>query len=173
MNRLRKRAEISHLSSRMPFASGRALSSLLTSLSPADLQTGRAPDAVRNSIRAERDALAKTATPFGPLHQTITANTKGGPLPIEVQHPLAMLHYLSARSTSVANLMSRAAAAAPPTHDRPWRLVLYCDEVLPGNALAHKTQRKSWHWYWSILEWGAAALSDEVAGHTASILTNL
>ena len=150
MGRPRKCARISDLKSRMPFVTGHALSSLLTSLTPADLLPGSAPGSVRNDIRAERDALVKTITPFGSLHQTIIATTKNGPLSIEVQHPMAILHYLSSRSSSLANLISRVAAATPPSHERPWHIVLYTDEVLPGNALAHKTQRKSWHWYWSV-----------------------
>ena len=164
MSRPTNCAKVSHdLLSTMPFVSGRALSSLLTSLTPDDLHMGRTAEAVRRDLRLERDALARMPTPFGPLHQTITATTKNGPLPIEVQHPIAMLHYVSASSSSLANLISRAATAAPPSHERPWRIVLYCDEVLPGNQLAHKSQRKSWHWYWSVMEWGAAALSHEVS----------
>ena len=165
MSRPRKCARVSQLQSTLPFLSGRALSALLTQLSPEDLQSGRTANAIRHNLREERDAIVKSSTPFGPLHQTITAKTKDGTLPIEVQHPLAMLHYLSARSSSLADLISRAAAANPPSHSRPWHIVLYTDEVLPGNQLAHKTQRKSWHWYWSIAEWGAAALADEVYKH--------
>ena len=166
MSKPSKCARVSKMQPTLPFVSGRALSALLTQLSPQDLQPGRASDAVRHDLRRERDLLVKTSTPFGPIHQTITANTKDGTMPIEVQHPLAMMHYVSARSSCLADLVADAAASNPPSHARPWHIVMYMDEVLPGNQLAHKAARKGWHWYWSIAELGPAALADEVCSNS-------
>jgi hypothetical protein len=35
------------------------------------------------------------------------------------------------------------------------------DEVLPGNQLGYKSSRKMWCLYWTILDLGSAAVSDE------------
>ncbi len=81
---------------------------------------------------------------------------------LEVQHPLAMLYHCCALSNSFSKFIGQVAAARPPTIDKPWRLILYTDEVLPGNQLGYKSARKFWAVYWSILEFGSSVLSDEV-----------
>ena len=49
----------------------------------------------------------------------------------------------------------------PSDPEHPWRLVLYSDEVVPGNVIAHDNQRKVWVMYWSLLEFGPLLLSRE------------
>ena len=49
----------------------------------------------------------------------------------------------------------------PPTPARPWNMILYIGEILSGNQLAYKSARKMWCCYWSVLEFGSAALSHE------------
>lgn len=49
----------------------------------------------------------------------------------------------------------------PCSPDRPWRLVVYSDEVVPGNALSADNRRKMWVIYISFVELGPAALSRE------------
>jgi hypothetical protein len=51
----------------------------------------------------------------------------------------------------------------PPSVEKPWRLVLYADEVVPGNQLSHDNRRKVWVVYYSFLEFGSAALAREEA----------
>ena len=51
-----------------------------------------------------------------------------------------------------------ALSSSPTT---PLTLCLYADEVLPGNPLAVTTDRKLWCFYWTVLEFGSAALSNE------------
>ena len=35
--------------------------------------------------------------------------------------------------------------------DKPWRLVVYADEIVPGNPLAVSNSRKVYAMYWSFL----------------------
>ena len=49
----------------------------------------------------------------------------------------------------------------PPSLEKPWNLVLYTDEVTPGNPLATLNKRKFHTIYWSFLEFGINALSRE------------
>ena len=51
----------------------------------------------------------------------------------------------------------------PPTPEDPWTLILYTDEVTPGNVLAVVNNRKIQAIYFSFLELGANALSREEA----------
>jgi hypothetical protein len=101
-------------------------------------------------------------TPYGALHQTITVAGIDDPVQLEVQHPLAMLYHCCTLHNSFSKFIGQVAAARPPTIDKPWRLILYTDEVLPGNQLGYKSARKFWAVYWSILEFGSSVLSDEV-----------
>ena len=58
-------------------------------------------------------------------------------------------------------MSAMVARARRPALLEPWRLVLYADEILPGNQLVYTSGRKLWGFYWSVLEWGSAALADE------------
>ena len=49
----------------------------------------------------------------------------------------------------------------PSTPDNPWTLLIYSDEVTPGNPLATMNNRKFHAVYWSFLELGRNALSNE------------
>ena len=51
----------------------------------------------------------------------------------------------------------------PPSLENPWHIVLYTDEVTPGNPLATMNNRKFHAVYWSFMEFGANALSREEA----------
>jgi hypothetical protein len=60
-------------------------------------------------------------------------------------------------------LMRRRMGMYPSTPEKPWRLVLYSDEVVPGNQLSHDNKRKCWVVYFSWLELGMNALCCEDA----------
>ena len=51
----------------------------------------------------------------------------------------------------------------PPSPERPWRLVLYADEVVPGDGFKGNNLRKVWVIYFSWLELGLMQLSNEDA----------
>ena len=136
-----------------------ALAGVLKHVTMADLES----KTNRNDVRAAWNETTNINTPFGTVHQVIELQAIQGEAPIrlEVQHPLAMLHYGASSSTSLARLLQQTFQKSPCGLRRPWRIIIYTDEVLPGNQLAYKSARKAWAIYWSILEWGSAALSDE------------
>jgi hypothetical protein len=157
-----KLARLQSIRSRLPFISQSALSALLQLAANEPI-----PDASsRSDIRAARDMSVSQGTPYGALHQTITVDGIDGPVQLEVQHPLAMLYHCCTLSKSFSTFIGQLAAARPPTIDRPWRLILYTDEVLPGNQLGYKGARKFWAVYWSIYEFGSSVLSDEVGAQS-------
>ena len=59
----------------------------------------------------------------------------------------------------------RKAFAAGCSYDQPSKLLLYSDEIVPGNPLGHTLSRKVWVFYASIveLEHGNACVSAEAA----------
>ena len=155
--RPRKLARLQRLRNSLPHVSQTALAAIFKAARDEPL-----PDASRRTIARARDEFVREATPYGTLHQYMNlAAEKGEPVKLEYQHPAAMLHHVCGTSAKYSALVEAAAAAMPPTVVQPWNLILYADEMLPGNQLAYTSARKVWGWYWSISELGSAALSDE------------
>ena len=155
-----KRARILDLRSRLPYCCQSALSALLRVAE----QEGLPAAAQRWHIAAARDSVADTDTPYGKLHQQIAVpTTEGGELKLEVQAPFPCLWHACNASKQFSAMLQRRHAARPSSLAEPWRLILYCDEVVPGNQLAYKSERKFWAFYWTILDFGSAVVADEVA----------
>ena len=57
--------------------------------------------------------------------------------------------------------------------DKPWHMVLYCDETEPGEQLGGHKLRKFHATYYSFMEFGAAALSCEDLWFTLSTQRSL
>lgn len=108
----------------------------------------------RAEVRKSRDAVSQTQTIYGALHQEVRLSDD---LTMEVCAPAAMLAHASCLGP-IRRLLERALAGS---ESRRLNLILYADEVTPGNNLAHKHARKTWAWYWSVQEFGPAALASE------------
>ena len=159
-------AQLRDLRHKIPFVSQSALAAVLS------LPRDEVPDSFnRKQIREVRDEAAFTKTPYGPLHQTIEIELDSGKQKIvEVQHPAAMLYHLCLTSACFSELILRTMHKYPCSIDKPWSLIIYSDEVSPGNQLLSVNPRKVWAFYWSILEFGLHVLSDEEAWLEAIIL---
>ena len=152
-SKIARHSELSAFRQRLPYVSQRALAAVL-----AEAQRGPLP-AVRSSraVRRARDAVVVQETPYGPLHRKINV----GGLECEIQNPQAFLWCATSQSTALSNLMLRTAERSPCSQANPWRLMLYFDEVSPGNQLAYRNSRKLWAAYWTIADFGASAISKE------------
>ena len=145
----KKATRIGALRCRLPFVSQAALGALLK-LS----KDGELPEVNnRNDIRDDRDAYVAIAGLYGTLHQEVVI---ADGVTLEVCAPAAMLVHAS-RFGPMQRLLDRALRL----HGPRLHVVIYADEVTPGNQIAHKQARKTWAWYWTIQEFGPAALSDE------------
>ena len=60
-------------------------------------------------------------------------------------------------------LVARTLSQHPCTAQKPWRIIFYSDEVVPGNVLSADVSRKVQCVYISFMEFGAVALSKEEA----------
>ena len=158
MEPAKKVARPSCIQARLPFISGRALSTLLELAKHEDLPQATS----RASLREARDKEVRIETPYGALHQHICIEGEGGKqIDIEVQHPLSMLWHICRSCQGFANLLHPLLSSPENGPGKPLNIILYMDEVMPGNPLAVTTERKIWAVYWSILELGSAALSQE------------
>lgn len=100
---------------------------------------------------------------LGPLIQNMPMLTsEGNHVQIAIASFLVFIAALFARSEGSFHAMLRDKHSQnPSTVDRPWSLILYLDEVIPGNVLG-RAERKSWAFYASFLQFG-----DQLCHHDA------
>lgn len=140
------------LRAKIPFISHRALAAVLQIAKDETLPWIGSKKVISDS----RDTRVSKRTPYGAIHQQIPLGSSGKTF--EIQHPLAMLHEVCETSVAMSNLVEQLPESSPAN---PLALVFYTDEITPGNALSYKNQRKTWGFYWSIYQFGPAALSIE------------
>ena len=100
----------------------------------------------RKEVRVSRDAVIGVNTPYGPIH--VVHEVQG--FELELQNPWAGLYHLISTSAG----LSWAFARCLERHPGVWSLIVYSDEVTPGNQLAHKHARKVQSLYYSFFELG-------------------
>jgi len=145
---------------RLPHCTASALGAVLKEIQKNGLPEGC--DLSRNAIRHARDEVAATQTPHGTLLQTITVFDKDeNEVEVTIAHPLAMLWQATKDCSSFTVFFLARLKKHPPSPEQPWTLVIYTDEVTPGNPLATLNNRKFHALYWSFLEFGVQALCRE------------
>ena len=106
----------------------------------------------------------KTATPYGFLLAEISVDCVNGSIyKLQIINPFAFLHVAMMECLGFARFMANRLLAKPSSYEKPWRFVLYSDEVVPGNQLSFHNLRKCWVVDWSFIEFGVATLADEDA----------
>jgi hypothetical protein len=122
------------------------------------------PDSIsRHAIKRERDDHVKVETLHGPLLSTIEFRLEE---PSETRHvhfvsPAAILAHAASQSQNYGQLLHTTVSTYEPTPLKPLRIVVYSDEIAPGNVLKHDNKRRLQTLYWNIVEVGALALSNE------------
>ena len=147
-----KARRIDQLRRKLPFLSQSALAAVSREL---DSENTGLHD--RKSIRNARDSIVTETTPYGPILHFLPEIEQ------QIANPFAMVWSLTKQCPGFASLMQKTLAANPPSLERPWHMVLYSDEVVPGNQLSNHNARKVWVLYYSFKEFGEAALCMEDA----------
>ena len=85
----------------------------------------------------------QASTPYGDLLLPIALKHKdGGATNILVCNPFAMLHKAMVQGGSFSDFMKLKLHENQPSPERPWTLVLYADEVVPGDVMSSENRRK-------------------------------
>ena len=139
MDRSAKLQKLNHFRRKLPHISVSALAAVVQAIrdeGPPEL-------ADRGNIRKARDDQCKSNGPFGPILQHCRVISKaGGELLIPIAHPFAMLHASMLASPSLQKLFGTKLAERPCSPEHPWNLIIYSDEVTPGNVLSTSNKRK-------------------------------
>eukprot|EP00971_Amphidinium_carterae_P350458 6491556-Amphidinium_carterae.1 len=133
-NKAIKLHSVQSLRASLPHISQNALAAILKAAAENPLPTGS-----RTTIREARDLHAKQETPYGSLHSYIDCpldEPVGATMRLEVQNPMSMLFYLCLNSHSFGAMVQKTHAENPSTPEKPWNMILYSDEISPGNQLS-------------------------------------
>ena len=66
-------------------------------------------------------------------------------------------------SAQMRKFLTQVRSNRPSSFRRPWNIVIYSDEVTPGDPVKPRNDRKFQTVYWSFMEFGNTALSHEEA----------
>ena len=108
---------------------------------------------LRKEVQHAIEHHSKATTPYGPLVQHVDLGTPQLRT-WEYVNPFAFLYYLSSISLAFATLMSETVSRA----SSPLKMVIYIDEVKPGNPLRPDHGRGTQSIYWSFADWPQWAL---------------
>ena len=143
----------------LPHVTASALDAILAAVKKFGIPELSDRDSMREAMNMES---MSNATPFGPILQYISLITKDGePKQLPIAHPFALLWNSVASSANLRKFFKDRLVEKPSTPEDPWHLILYSDEVTPGNVLAPMNNRKFQADYFSFLEFGINALSHE------------
>jgi len=167
-DRVSKLRKLNDFRRRNPHCSASALGSIIADIgqhgAPDGNDTiGSSAETYRKAFRQARDQqIKKDRTPYGPILQTIKVFGKSDDeVQVTIAHPLALLWKATTDSASFRSFFLHRLKKYPPSPEKPWNLVIYTDEVTPGNPMATLNKRKFHAFYWSFLEFGVLALSRE------------
>ena len=158
-DRSAKLGKLNDFRRRLPHCTASALSAIL-----ADIKANGIPEGStdRGALRYARDLQNADVTPLGAVLQTVTVFDKDDKeQQLTIAHPMALLWKASSECSSFSIFFLEKLNEHPPSLDNPWSLVVYTDEVTPGNPIATLNKRKFHAIYWSFLEFGINALSRE------------
>ena len=122
----------------------------------------------RDSMRLARDLEVSTSATYGPILCYMECKKAGTDetVKIPIANPFASLAAAIAECANFRRYFRDRLRLHPSTPEAPWSIVLYCDEVTPGNPLATANARKFQALYWTFLELGSIALSHEESWFT-------
>ncbi|CAE7023198.1 unnamed protein product [Symbiodinium natans] len=108
---------------------------------------------------------------YGPLLQEreFVVKGEGSTKKLLMVNCLSLIEGAYRQGGSFTELVDATFARQPTSPSHPWRMILYTDEVTPGNVLSHRLERKAWVGYISFLDF-REHLSKEAAWFVAFII---
>jgi hypothetical protein len=154
---------------RRKFVSVSALADILK-----DLKEHGLPDAIsRSSIKRARDSEfdSYVIPGYGAVVRPINSGTdeNGDPCMFWLADSRACLYYMIKECPKLERFIQQRLLEHPCSPGSPWNIIIYNDEISPGNQLLHHNRRKSQAFYYSFMEFGAEALSSEFLWFTVSV----
>jgi hypothetical protein len=108
---------------------------------------------IRSELKVAIEFHSNAMTPYGKVVQTLSLPFEKMPT-WDIAHPKALMYHLSRISKEFSELMRSVLRPGEPC-----LIILYMDEVVPGNVFLHHKGRKFWAIYWALLDWPEWILS--------------
>ena len=109
----------------------------------------------RRQLKEASEHHANHDTPYGKVVQRVELNAKGLKY-LDYVNPFAFLWYLTMISATFSTLMYKA---CNENSGNPLRLIIFCDEMCPGNPFRPEKSRTLQCVYWAFADWPSFALS--------------
>lgn len=110
-------------------------------------------DVSRGDLKRAAEHHANQQTPYGAVVQKIELNAPRLKY-LDIVHPFAFLYYLTKISAHFAQLMYECCR----DNVNPLRLIVYADEMTPGNPFRPEKTRTLQCIYWAFVDWPAHVL---------------
>ena len=154
-----KLQKLDNIKRKVPFVTQSALASLI-----AEFKEHGLPELSSRHHIGEARQLAISGTAYGALITSISlACIDGSSLELGIVNFLTFLAIAFEAGGALYDGLCKAMDEHECCFDSPFQLLLYSDEIVPGNPIGHTLSRKSWVWYCSILELGPMLLQKEQA----------
>lgn len=133
-------------------------------------ETGKVPTAAsKSTVKRRRDAAVDLETPYGKLLCHFDLPLEDGQVvSLPYCNPAAFLYHSSRNFPRMQSLLDTAQRNKPNSMASKWQLILYMDEVSPGNQLKVTNRRKLQAIYYAIKQYGGLQLTQE---HAWTVLT--
>ena len=133
-------------------------------------ETGKVPTAAsKSTVKRRRDAAVDLETPYGKLLRHFDLPLEDGQVvSLPYCNPAAFLYHSSRNFPRMQSLLDAAQRNKPNSMASKWQLILYMDEVSPGNQLKVTNRRKLQAIYYAIKQYGGLQLTQE---HAWTVLT--
>ena len=112
-----------------------------------DIMNEASTSAHKRHMRESVGSHALAETPYGTVMQSMQLDLPGLPK-WEYIHPMAFLHYACVQSIAFGSVMASCCVDG-----KPLRIIIYIDEVCPGNPLRPEKSRTLQAIYWAIADW--------------------
>jgi hypothetical protein len=115
----------------VPHVTCSALSAILK-----EARNGIPEVADRMAIQEARDLQSHQNTEYGKLIVEIPLEKHdGSSVPLVIVNPFAHFYVAASECEGFAKMLRRQLAITPCSQENPWHLIIYADEVVPGNQL--------------------------------------
>lgn len=119
----------------------------------------------RSSIKRARDvALPQDLWLSVPMEMEDGSTRK-----ITIVHPVLLLQHMASTIPAFATFMERKLVDHPNSAQSPWAVAVYSDEIIPGNMLKPRNDRKLVSFYWSFQEMDSAVGCEDLWHHSTAV----
>ena len=162
-DRSQKLQRLHSLRRKVPYASKSALHGIL-----ADIHEHGLPEMLHpKQMQEATQTFLAGMNGYGPLFKEFEATTaKGGVVKFLLLNVVTLLHAVCQQGGCFYRLLKQCCM----TSKGPIKMCFYSDEIVPGNVLAARTERKSWCIYMSCADFPSSVLSMQDAWLTVCIL---